>query len=117
MQPLILGYTLCIPTKYQYALELLVPAVYAEILSKENLLRHKVSMQREGHAQNRYDDQTGWSKGSALYCVLLRSAPSLLAQTQSQEKYIADAVKHISHEENQSACLSMCSIKVSHGDE
>lgn len=68
----ILGHKLCIPTKYQYTLELLVSAVYAEILyevSKENLLRHKISMQREGHVQNRYDDQTGWSKGRKCFVL------------------------------------------------
>lgn len=50
VQPIIVEYKLCIPTKYQYALELMVPAVYAyhaEILYEafmENLLEHKVSM-------------------------------------------------------------------------
>ncbi len=46
--------------------------------------------------------------------MLLTSAPSLLTQTQSQEKYIADAVKYISHMENQ---LAMCSNKANHYNE
>jgi len=33
----------------------------------KNLLRHKVMVGRESHAQNGYDDPTGWRKGRKCF--------------------------------------------------